>query len=136
MMNKGLELIEAARLFGLPEDRIEVLVHPQSIVHGMVYYQRRHRCWRSSARPTCASRSPTRWPGRSAWRPPRPGSTSPPSAGSISSEPDPVRFPALRLARDALRAGGGAPTILNAANEVAVAAFLQRRLGFLDIVAW
>ncbi len=132
MFNKGLELIEAARLFDLPESQVDVLVHPQSVVHGMVCYsdgsvlaQLGSPDMRIPIAHTLA------WPGRLATT--RPGWTSPQSARLEFAEPDPVRFPALRLARDALRAGGGAPTILNAANEVAVEAFLGRRIGFLAI---
>ena len=135
MMNKGLELIEAARLFPVPEDRIEVLVHPQSIVHGLVHYADGSVLAQLG---TPDMRTPIAhalaWPDRMPVdaAAARPGARS---AGWSSSPPDPVRFPALRLAREALQAGQGAPTILNAANEVAVALFLDRRLGFLDIAA-
>jgi 1-deoxy-D-xylulose-5-phosphate reductoisomerase len=132
MMNKGLEIIEAARLFDLPPDRIEVLVHPQSAVHGMVQYAD------GSVLAQLGSpdmRTPIAhalaWPKRMAAAIPRLDLAR--MARLEFFAPDPVRFPALRLAREALIAGGGAPTILNAANEVAVALFLQRRLGFLDI---
>ena len=82
-------------------------------------------CWRSSARPTCASRSPMRWPGPSGSRPARQAARSRGRLARLDFfAPDAERFPALALAREALQAGGGAPTILNAANEVAVAAFL------------
>jgi 1-deoxy-D-xylulose-5-phosphate reductoisomerase len=132
MMNKGLELIEAARLFHLAEAQVAVLVHPQSVVHGLVCY--------SDGSMLAQLGSPDMripiahalaWPERLATNAPRL------NLAEISrlefTEPDTVRFPALRLARDALRAGGGTPTILSAANEVAVEAFLQRRIGFLDI---
>jgi 1-deoxy-D-xylulose-5-phosphate reductoisomerase len=132
MMNKGLELIEAARLFDLHESAIEVLVHPQSVIHGMVYYhdgsvmaQLGSPDMRIPIAHTLA------WPRRMATTSPRL------DLAAVSrlefAEPDLVRFPALRLAREALKAGGGTPTILNAANEIAVGAFLQRRIGFLDI---
>jgi 1-deoxy-D-xylulose-5-phosphate reductoisomerase len=132
LMNKGLELIEAARLFSLAETQVDVLVHPQSIVHGLVCYtdgsvlaQMGSPDMRIPIAHTLA------WPERLATNVPRLNLAQ---VGRLEfAEPDPVRFPALRLARDALRAGGGAPTILSAANEVAVAAFLQRRIGFLDI---
>ena len=132
MMNKGLELIEAARLFGLPEDRIGVLVHPQSVVHGMV-------CWRDGSILAQLGSPDMRipiahalaWPGRIATSSPRLDLAR--LAKLDFEEPDEERFPALRLARDALRAGGGAPTILSAANEVAVECFLARRLGFTEI---
>ena len=132
LMNKGLELIEAARLFGLSESQIGVLVHPQSVIHGLVYYrdgsvlaQLGSPDMRIPIAHTLA------WPGRMSTPSPRLDLAG--LARLDFSEPDTVRFPALRLARDALRAGGGAPTILNAANEIAVEAFLQRRIGFLDI---
>jgi 1-deoxy-D-xylulose-5-phosphate reductoisomerase len=134
MFNKGLELIEAARLFPVPESRIEVLVHPQSTVHGLVQYTDGSVLAQLG---TPDMRTPIAhalaWPARMA-------AAVPPldliSLGKLEFfAPDPVRFPALRLARDALRAGGGAPTILNAANEIAVGLFLEKRLRFLDIAA-
>jgi 1-deoxy-D-xylulose-5-phosphate reductoisomerase len=132
MMNKGLELIEAARLFGLDDTRIEVLVHPQSVIHGMVFYsdgsvlaQLGSPDMRIPIAHTLA------WPERMSTPSPRLDLAA--VAKLDFAEPDTDQFPALRLARDALRAGGGAPTILSAANEVAVEAFLQRRIGFLDI---
>jgi 1-deoxy-D-xylulose-5-phosphate reductoisomerase len=132
MMNKGLELIEAAQLFPVPEDRIEVLVHPQSAVHGLVQYadgsvlaQLGTPDMRTPIAHTLA------WPERMTVALPRLDLAT---LGRLEFfAPDPVRFPALRLAREALRAGEGATTILNAANEAAVAMFLERRLGFLDI---
>ncbi|CAH2599013.1 1-deoxy-D-xylulose 5-phosphate reductoisomerase [Rhodovastum atsumiense] len=132
MMNKGLEVIEAARLFSLPSERIGVLIHPQSVVHGLVYY--------SDGSVLAQLGSPDMrvpightlaWPERIAT-----GATRLDLAlrGRLDfEEPDLTRFPALTLARDALQAGGGAPTILSAANEIAVEAFLARRIGFLDI---
>lgn len=132
MMNKGLELIEAYYLFGIPEGRIEILVHPQSIIHSMVSYidgsvlaQLGTPDMRTPISYTLA------WPHR----------MTAPSArldlGQIATltfeTPDSERFPALTLAREALKTGGSAPTILNASNEVAVAGFLDGRLGFLDI---
>ncbi len=132
MFNKGLELIEAARLFDLPEHQVDVLIHPQSVVHGMVCY--------SDGSVLAQLGSPDMripiahalaWPERLATSSPRLDLAA--VARLDFAEPDTVRFPALRLARDALRAGGGAPTILNAANEVAVEAFLGRRIGFLAI---
>jgi 1-deoxy-D-xylulose-5-phosphate reductoisomerase len=132
LMNKGLELIEAARLFDLDESRIGVLVHPQSVVHGLVYYrdgsvlaQMGSPDMRIPIAHTLA------WPVRMA-TPAR--SLDLAAVGKLEFfEADDSQFPALRLARDALRAGGGAPTILSAANEVAVEAFLGRRIGFLEI---
>ena len=132
LMNKGLELIEAARLFDLHETKIDVLVHPQSVVHGLVYYTDGSVLAQLGAPdmriPIAHALA---WPARMATRSPRLDLAA---TGTLEfAEPDTVRFPALCLARDALRAGGGAPTILSAANEVAVEAFLDRRIGFLDI---
>jgi 1-deoxy-D-xylulose-5-phosphate reductoisomerase len=132
MMNKGLEVIEAARLFGLEEEQIGVLIHPQSVIHGMVCYrdgsvlaQLGSPDMRIPIAHTLA------WPERMATPSPRLDLAA---VGRLEfSEPDLVQFPALRLARAALRAGGGAPAILNAANEIAVEAFLKKRIGFLDI---
>jgi 1-deoxy-D-xylulose-5-phosphate reductoisomerase len=132
MMNKGLELIEAARLFALDEARIGVLVHPESVIHGLVYY--------TDGSVLAQLGSPDMrvpighalaWPERM-WTP-APRLDLAALARLEFTAPDPVRFPALRMARDALRAGQGVPTILSAANEIAVAAFLARRIGFLDI---
>ncbi len=134
MMNKGLEVIEAHHLFGLPSERIEVVVHPQSVVHGMVYYSD------GSVLAQLGSpdmRTPIAntlgWPERIPA--PSPKLDLAKLARLTFEAPDPARFPALRIAREALLAGGGAPTVLNAANEVAVAAFLDKRIGFLDIAA-
>ncbi|HWL67175.1 MAG TPA: 1-deoxy-D-xylulose-5-phosphate reductoisomerase [Geminicoccus sp.] len=134
MINKGLELIEAHQLFDLPDERLDVLVHPQSVVHGMVHY-----CDGSVlAQLGCSDmRVPIAY---CLGHPERLGSSVPrldlAALGSLTfTAPDHERFPALPLARACLRAGGAAPTILNAADEVAVAAFLDRRIGFLDIVA-
>jgi len=133
MMNKGLELIEAHHLFGLAEERIEILVHPQSVVHSMVAYVD------GSVLAQLGSpdmRTPIAyalgWPHRMAAPSPRLDLAR---LRDLSFEaPDIARFPALHLAREALRTGGAAPTILNAANEVAVRGFLAGRLRFLDIV--
>ncbi len=132
LFNKGLEVIEAARLFGLPEHRIDVLVHPQSVVHGMVHYSDGSVLAQLGA---ADMRIPIAhalaWPERMATNVARLDLAS---IGRLEFEaPDPVRFPALRLARAALRMGGAAPAILSAANEVAVEAFLGLRIGFLDI---
>jgi 1-deoxy-D-xylulose-5-phosphate reductoisomerase len=133
MMNKGLEIIEAARLFGLAGEAVEVLVHPQSVIHGIV-------CYRDGSMLAQLGAPDMRipiahalgWPERLATTAKRLDLAA--LAGLDFAPPDERRFPALRLARQALAAGGGAPAILNAANEVAVAAFLDRRIGFLDIV--
>lgn len=132
MFNKGLELIEAARLFDMDESEIGVLVHPQSVVHGLVYYRDGSVLAQMGAPDMRIPIAHTlAWPGRLPTNSPRLDLAA---TGRLEFfEPDPVRFPALRMARDALRAGGGAPTILSAANEVAVEAFLGRRLGFTAI---
>lgn len=133
MMNKGLELIEAHLLFGAPPDKLGVLIHPQSIVHGLVEFTDGSQL--AQVGPT-DMRVPIAhtlaFPDRLPLDDQRLDLAA---AGRLDFEaPDPDRFPALRLAAEALRIGGGAPTILNAANEIAVAAFLDGRLGFLDIV--
>lgn len=132
MFNKGLEVIEAARIFGLTEDRIDVLVHPQSVVHGMVQYTDGSLIAQmGSADMRIPIAHCLAWPKRMATTSPRLDLAT---FGTLVFEaPDPVRFPALRLARQALRDGGAASTILSAANEVAVEAFLNNRIGFLDI---
>lgn len=134
MMNKGLEVIEAAFLFDLPSAQIDVLVHPQSVIHGLVHYAD------GSVLAQLGSpdmRTPLAhalaWPERIA---------APVVALDLAAigqltfaAPDPARFPALALARQALAAGGAAPAILSAANEVAVARFLAGEIGFLEIAA-
>jgi 1-deoxy-D-xylulose-5-phosphate reductoisomerase len=132
LMNKGLEVIEAARLFGLLETAIEVLVHPQSVIHGLVcYHDGSVLAQLGSPDMRIPIAHTLAWPERMAIASRRLNLAA---MGKLDFyEPDLERFPALALARDALRAGGGAPTILSAANEVAVEAFLKRRLGFLDI---
>jgi 1-deoxy-D-xylulose-5-phosphate reductoisomerase len=132
LMNKGLEVIEAARLFDLTSDRIDVLVHPQSVIHGLVYFHDGSVMAQLGAPDMRIPISHTlAWPGRMATTSPRLDLAA--LARLDFAEPDLERFPALSLARAALQAGGGAPTILSAANEIAVEAFLQRRIGFLDI---
>lgn len=132
MMNKGLELIEAHHLFAIPEERIDVLVHPQSVIHSMVEYIDGSVLAQLG---TPDMRTPIAvalaWPERIA----TPGERLDLiRAGRLDFEsPDAERFPALALTRQALRSGGAAPTVLNAANEVAVSAFLDGRIGFLDI---
>ncbi len=134
MMNKGLELIEAARLFAMDESDIGVLVHPQSVIHGLVHYRDGSvLAQMGSPDMRIPIAHALAWPGRLQTASPRLDLAA---LGRLEfAEPDPVRFPALRLAREALRAGGGAPAILSAANEVAVEAFLARRLGFTAIAA-
>ena len=132
LMNKGLELIEAYHLFPVGHDRLSVLVHPQSVIHSMVDYidgsvlaQLGPPDMRTPIAHTLA------WPERMA-TPCTPLDLA--SIGRLDFEaPDLDRFPALGLALDALAAGGARPGVLNAANEVAVAAFLAGRIGFLEI---
>ena len=134
MMNKGLEMIEASYLFATPPERIEVLIHPQSIIHSMVEYQDGSTLAQLGppdmrAPIACAFA----WPDRLPWPAPRLDLAA---IGTLTFHaPDVERFPALALARSALERGCGAPAALNAANETAVAAFLDRRIGFLDIAA-
>ena len=132
MMNKGLEIIEAHFLFGLPETQIDVVVHPQSVIHSLVEY---HDGSTLAQLGTPDMRTPIAvalaWPDRMAVATP---ALDLARIGQLTFEPaDPIRFPALALARHALQMGGDAPTILNAANEAAVAGFLSGRIGFLDI---
>ncbi|MDI1295669.1 MAG: 1-deoxy-D-xylulose-5-phosphate reductoisomerase, partial [bacterium] len=132
MMNKGLELIEAAHLFPVGLDRIEILVHPQSVIHSMVEFRDRSTLAQlGSPDMRIPIAHALAWPARIA-TPCVPLDLT--RIGRLDFEaPDPIRFPALRLARAAAEAGGAAPAILNAANEMAVAAFLAGRIGFLDI---
>ncbi len=133
MMNKGLELIEAHHLFGFPSEQIDIIVHPQSIVHGVVEY--RDGSLIAQLGPpdmrvpiaNCLA-----WPERMAGA----ARLTLAQMGTLTFEPpDVVRFPALRLAREALVAAGAAPTVLNAANEIAVHEFIGGRLGFAGIAA-
>ncbi len=132
MMNKGLELIEAHHLFGLPSDQIDIMVHPQSVVHSMVEYvdgsvlaQMGSPDMRIPIAHTLA------YPERISTGAERLNLLD---VGNLTFEaPDADRFPALRLARQALEQGGSAPVVLNAANEIAVAAFLGRQITFGDI---
>ncbi len=132
MMNKGLELIEAHYLFDMPADAIDILVHPQSIVHSLVEYADGSVLAQLG---TPDMRTPIAvalaWPDRLSV----PGERLDLAAvGRLDFEPpDPERFPALALARTALEHGGIEPLVLSAANEVAVAAFLSERIGFLHI---
>lgn len=134
MMNKGLETIEAAYLFDMPPEKVDVVIHPQSVVHSLVEY---------ADGSTLAQLGPPdmrapiacawAWPKRVAWDAPE---LDLPAVGSLTFErPDEVRFPALAIARSALSTGGGAPAAMNAANEVAVGAFLGGAIGFLDIAS-
>lgn len=134
MMNKGLEMIEASYLFDTPEERIDVVIHPQSVIHSLVEY---------ADGSTLAQlgppdmRSPIAcafsWPDRLPWPAPKLDLAA---YGQLTFEaPDHERFPSIGIAREAMRLGGGAPAAMNAANEMAVAAFLDRQIGFLDIAA-
>lgn len=132
MMNKGLELIEAFHLFPLPPEAFEIVVHPQSIVHSLVEYVDGSVLAQMGAPdmriPIAHALA---WPERIATPCERLDLAT---IGTLEFEaPDPVRFPALRLARLALAEGGSRPAVLNAANEVAVTAFLASTIGFLDI---
>jgi len=132
MMNKGLEVIEAHWLFGVARDAIEVVIHPESVVHSLVEYldgsmlaQLGNPDMRTPIAQALA------WPERIS------AGVAPLELARIGSlnffAPDLIRFPCLNVAYDALSAGGTGPAILNAANEVAVEAFLERKIGFLDI---
>ena len=132
LMNKGLELIEAHYLFPVGPERLDVVIHPESIVHSMVAYvdgsvlaQLGSPDMRTPIAHTLA------WPERMVTPSPRLDLAA---IGKLTFEaPDPLRFPALGLARAALVQGAAAPTVLNAANEVAVASFLDGKIGFLAI---
>ena len=134
LMNKGLELLEAHHLFSLPAAKLDVLIHPQSIVHCLLYLSDGSVL----AQMSCPDmRTPIAyslaWPERMHAPTKRLDLTT---LGALTFEaPDLSRFPALRLAREVLAAGGSAGTVLNAANEVAVEAFLGGRIGFLAIAA-
>jgi len=134
MMNKGLEVIEARWLFDLPQDRVKVVVHPQSIVHGMVEY-----CDGSVLAQLGSPdmRTPIAhalaWPDRLQAPVERLDLTA--LANLEFEAPSESRFPALKLARQVIEAGGSAAAVFNAANEIAVEAFLADRIGFLDIAA-
>jgi 1-deoxy-D-xylulose-5-phosphate reductoisomerase len=132
LMNKGLELIEAHHLFGLSADRLDAIVHPQSLVHCLVAYADGSTLAHLSApdmrTPIAVALA---WPHRIASPSQRLDLAT---AGTLTFEAaDRQRFPCLALAEECLRAGGAAPTVLNAANEVAVRAFLDGRIGFLTI---
>jgi 1-deoxy-D-xylulose-5-phosphate reductoisomerase len=134
MMNKGLELIEAHHLFPVAPHQLEVIVHRQSVIHSMVeYVDGSMLAQLGPADMRVPIASALAWPDRMA-TPMAPLDLA--AIGRLDFEAaDPVRFPALALARAALEAGGARPAILNAANEVAVAAFLAGRVGFLEIAA-
>ena len=132
LMNKGLEIIEARWLFGVPAERIAVVIHPKSVVHSMV--ELADGSFKAQLGVT-DMRHPIQyamsWPER--WPSPLPP-FDPVAAGPLEFRaPDEAKFPCLSLAREALAAGGAAPAVLNAANEVAVEAFLAGRIGFTEI---
>jgi 1-deoxy-D-xylulose-5-phosphate reductoisomerase len=133
MMNKGLELIEARHLFDLPSERLEVLVHPQSVVHSMVeYIDGSVIAQLGSPDMRIPIAHALAWPER--METPAQKLDLARIGNLTFEEPDLVRFPALRVARNAMEDGGAAPVVLNAANEEAVAAFLGNRIDFLSIV--
>ena len=132
LMNKGLELIEACHLFAISEHFVTIVVHPQSIIHSMVQYVDGSTLAQMGNPDMCTPIAHAlAWPKRI--------NTHVPALDLFVNhqldfqEPDTTRFPALSLARQSIQAGGLAPTILNAANEIAVASFLQKQIGFTDI---
>ena len=132
LMNKGLELIEACHLFSIKEHFVTVVVHPQSIIHSMVQYVDGSTLAQMGNPDMCTPIAHAlAWPDRIATDVPRLDVFS--QSTLDFQAPDLVRFPALTLARQAMQAGGVTPAILNAANEVAVDAFLKHRIGFLQI---
>ncbi len=130
LMNKALEVIEAARLFPLPPERIQVVIHPQSVIHAMV--RLRDGAWFAQLSPP-DMRLPIQYALTHPERLPCPSRELAFPLSLQFEEVDHETFPALRMAREALQEGGTAPAILNAANEIAVEAFLSRKIGFLDI---
>ena len=132
MMNKGLEIIEARWLFGTPGEKIQVVIHPESIIHSMVEYadgsviaQMGHPDMREAIQFAFSFPQRLTLDNRK---------LNFAELGSMSFfAPDQDKFPALKLAYEALDKGGNMPCIMNAANEAAVAAFLQERIGFYDI---
>jgi 1-deoxy-D-xylulose-5-phosphate reductoisomerase len=134
LMNKGLELIEAHHLFGLPSERIDIVVHPQSVVHSLVeFVDGSLLAQLGSADMRIPIAYTLAWPERMETPADR---LSLADIGRLDFEqPDMARFPSLRLARKALESGGGEAIVLNAANEIAVDAFLRGAIGFCDIAA-
>lgn len=132
LMNKGLELIEASHLFALPPAQLDCVIHPQSIIHGLAHYSDgsvlAHMALPDMITPIASCLA---YPDRIPLAIPKLDLMT---LGALEFEaPDTSRFPCLSLAYDAMRAGGAAPIILNAANEIAVAAFLNNSIGFMDI---
>jgi 1-deoxy-D-xylulose-5-phosphate reductoisomerase len=130
-MNKGLEVIEAMRLFSLPPEKIDIVVHPQSIIHSLVEFEdRTYLAHLGETDMRVAIRYALGYPDRL----PAGEECDLTRLKPLTFErPDPVLFPCLRLAYEAARAGGTMPAVLNAANEVAVTAFLGGRIGFSEI---
>lgn len=134
MMNKGLEVIEAHFLFGLPEERVEVVIHPQSLIHSFVEFV-------DGSLVAQLARNDMKFPIVYALSYPERlandfGRLNLVALSRLDFVPvEPRRYPALGLAREALRSGGGMPAVLNAANEIAVAAFLEGKISFPDIVS-
>lgn len=132
LMNKGLELIEACHLFSIQEHFVTVVVHPQSIIHSMVQYVDGSTLAQMGNPDMCTPIAHAfAWPDRIETH-------VPPLDLFLNDtlnfmQPDTIRFPALQLAREAMKSGGLAPAILNAANEIAVEAFLKDKIKFLDI---
>ena len=132
LMNKGLELIEAHYLFGLPSQQLDIVIHPQSVVHSLVeFVDGSVLAQLGSPDMRIPIAYALAWPGRMETPAQRLDLAS--IARLDFEAPDSERFPALRMAREALESGGAAPTVLNAANEVAVASFLAGQLRFIDI---
>lgn len=134
MMNKGLEMIEAWHLFPVEKSEIDIVIHPESIIHGMVHYKDGSV---TAALSTPDMRIPIAyalgWPNRLENNAPKLDIAA---VGNLTFKSvDTEQFPAVRLARKALEMGGSAPAVLNAANEEAVSAFLGKQIGFLDIIA-
>ena len=132
LMNKALEVIEAHFLFAMPSEKIDVIVHPQSVIHSMVEYEDGSVLAQMG---TPDMRTPIgyclAWPERMETHAAKLDFAK---LGQLTFEaPDAVKFPALRFAREAMKKGGMAPAVLNAANEIAVQAFLDKRIKFLDI---
>ena len=132
LMNKGLELIEACHLFDVPESRVTVVVHPESIIHSLVQYVDGSTLAQMGNPDMCTPIAHAlAWPERVN------AGVAPLDLFAVQSlhfeAPDLERFPCLRLAREAIQAGGTVPTVLNAANEVAVAAFLDEQISFAQI---
>ena len=134
LMNKGLELIEACHLFSIEEHFVTVVVHPQSIIHSMVQYVDGSTLAQMGNPDMCTPIAHAlAWPERIQTHVPALNVFTHSQLNFV--EPDTTRFPALKLARQAMKVGGTTPAILNAANEIAVDAFLKQKIGFMQIPA-